>query len=272
MDGIEASSLSRSLGLQPIAWIELDGIRLFNDIEPHRLEALRLFWSRHGYLHIQNALTNDAIALLDTQISFDVMHCVDDPIQFHRAHNDAGCNPFIRKFLDVATDYYAAVLAVELAPAYGFAMKYLKNSDMEPHYDNLNNPISSTVCYRFTPEGERNPIYVDRARFENPHTHRLTVMDRSGIPRENVVAMHLKPGDLAVFRGRNHLHWRDFISSDIDYRAILLHYSDYKYKGRLIPPQPDMLPSIEAKLIDLESYDRFRERYAMYFKPTGDWV
>ncbi len=187
-----------------------------------------------------------------------------DPRQFHRVHNDGACLDFINRFLAASRNYYSAILSADIAPTYAFAMKYIRNSDMEPHFDDFGNSISSTVCYHFTPEHLNNPIYLDRARFANPYPRRVTIKDRQGIPVENVVEMHLRAGDIAIFRGRNHLHWRDFIADEMDYRALLLHYSDYKYKGTFLTGS-DHIPQIDPTLLDFESYDDFRRRYVMYF-------
>ena len=116
-----------------------------------------------------------------------------------------------------------------------------------------------------------NPLLLDKARFANPYTQRMTVKDKAGIPSGNVVSMDLAPGDIAAFRGRNHLHWRNPIAGDMDYRAVLLHFSDFKYKNTVVKGQP--IPHVIDSLVDVDSYDRFRETYAMYFEQNGqDWV
>lgn len=255
-----------------IASVTLDGVRLFKEVPREKLQSWINFWQQNEYLFLRDALTPDAVSLLQERITFEEMTCADDPRQFHRVHNDNVCLTFINRFLLASKSYYSAILSVDIAPAYAFAMKYIKNSDMEPHYDNFNNPISSTVCYHFTPEHLSNPIFVDRARFENPYPRRVTIKDRGGIPVENVVEMNLRAGDIAIFRGRNHLHWRNFVSDEMDYRALLLHYSDYKYKGSLLA-SADQVPHIDATLIDFENYDDFRRRYAMYFDAAKrSWI
>lgn len=255
-----------------IASVTLDGIRLFKHVPREKLQSWVSFWQQNEYLFLQDALTPDAVSLLMERITYEEMAYADDPRQFHRVHNDEVCLPFVNRFLLASKNYYSAILSVDIAPAYAFAMKYIKNSDMEPHYDNFNNPISSTICYHFTPEHLSNPIFIDRARFENPYPRRVTIKDRTGIPVENVVEMNLRAGDLAVFRGRNHLHWRNFVSDNMDYRALLLHYSDYKYKGSLLSGA-DQVPHINGTLIDFESYDDFRRSFGMYFNAAGrSWI
>lgn len=272
MDGIAITDIDYSVASAKIASVNIEGVRIFNDVSPEKLLSLIKFWRQNEYLFLQNALTFDAIAMLRERITYEELIAVADPRQFYRVHNDEQCSPFINKALAASKSYYAAILSADMAPAYAFAMKYIKNSDMDPHYDNYNNPISSTICYHFTPEHLNNPIYVDRARFENPYTHRVTIKDRNGIPVENVAEMNLRAGDIAVFRGRNHLHWRNFVADEMDYRALLLHFYDYKYKGDLLNGS-SQVPHIEATLIDFESYDDFRRRYAMYFDVAGQsWI
>lgn len=248
--------------------IKLDGSSLFRDLSKEKLKTLAKLWRERDYVVVENALTDEAIALLDRNITYDSNLAKHDPAQFYRTHNDQSCDVFVRRFLAESTAYYSAILAMELQPAYTFAMRYSKNSDMDPHFDNYNNPISSTVCYHFSPGDVSNPIFLDRARFQNPHTHRVTIKDRDGIPPENVIEINLKAGDLVVFRGRNHLHWRKRIVDDLDYRAILLHYFDYRYKDETNWGN-ESIPLVKHEMINFESYDAFRRKYIMYFDAAG---
>jgi hypothetical protein len=254
-----------------IGSIALSGIKVFNPVAPDVLAYYAHFWHRNEYLVMRNALTSEVMRLLEETVTFEKLRSNADPSQFYRTHNDEECNSFLRNFLILSRDYYEAVLATDLLPTYGFAMKYLRNSDMQPHYDNFDNPVSSTVCYHFSPEGAHNPLFLDKARFTNPFTFRVTVKDREGIPRANVVRIDLQPGDIAIFRGRHHLHWRERITVDMDYRALLLHFSDVKYRNHLRVARPT--PHVPHSRLDLDNYDEFREQFALYFEPDGrDWV
>ena len=252
--------------------IAFEGTPLFNDLTLQQISALASFWHANDYVLVRNALTAEAISLLERGISFEAGNAVEDPRQFHRVHNDEDNTPFVKSFLEAAKPFYELVLDTRIITSYAFAMKYIKNSDMHPHYDNHNNPISSTVCYHFTPGGVSNPLYLDKARFANPYPMRLTVTDRDGIPSENVVRLDLQPGDIAVFRGRNHLHWRDAVSTEMDYRALLLHFSDYSYKGTMSHGR-QIVPHITGSLVDMNNYDEFRSIYTMYFEDSGKtWI
>jgi hypothetical protein len=179
-------------------------------------------------------------------------------------------------FLNEIKPAYSQLLNKKLTNFIGFAMKYNENSDCKPHYDNYNMPISSTICFK-NEEKISYPLYIDSSYFNNPHTFRLTVDDKDNIPKENIEKIDINEGDIGIFRGRNHLHWRDkkYVK---DYRAILCHTEDYSYNGNTISyihKNEDCFANISDiknidiyALTDINSYDTFRKNYVMYFENT----
>ena len=245
----------------------IDGISIFNPKAPQRIFQLQAFWLKNDYVKIQNALTPAALRLLNESLTFDSLEALNDPRQFHRIHNDEACNTFVRDFHSAVHEYYETILTTQLLRCGSFAMKYIRNSDLTPHYDNIHTQISSTICYYSEPAGHSNPLFLDKAKFFNPYQQRLTINDKDGIPARNVVQLDLAPGDLANFRGRSHLHWRNAIEETIDYRAMLVHFSESQYDGSLI--QPKVVEDIPCMLIDFADYREFRQKYAVYFEGAG---
>jgi hypothetical protein len=129
------------------------------------------------------------------------------------------------------------------------------------------------VCYYHPSEQQECPLYLDQITFHNPYPYRLTITDKSSIPLENTVTMNLKPRDIGIFKGRHHLHWRNKITTDIDYRAILLHFNDYYYQSKAVQPVSynqlrESLPNITPTFTYVKNYDEFRQRFVMYFDLT----
>ncbi|ADU13920.1 hypothetical protein [Asticcacaulis excentricus] len=245
----------------------INGVKIFNSKSIQEIEQLKAFWLENEYLKIENALTPEAVALIDKHVTFNHREALDDPRQFYRMHNDGECGDFIDQFHMAAHEYYELLLSSELLRCAAFAMKYVRNSDLLPHYDNILTQISSTVCYKFGPDGAENPLFLDRAKFLNPYQQRVTVKDKENIPSENIVRIDLKPGDLAIFRGRTHLHWREAIDGEMDFRAVLIHFSESQYNGTMLRPGP--VEDIPYHLIDFDDYRAFREKYAVYFERAG---
>ena len=255
-----------------------NNIKVFNNINNPSEKAK--FFLENDYLLLKDVLTDDIKTYLFNTVRFD--KSIDDPSneindrnQFYRQHGDAGIEP--SSFMKQILPFYEFILDKKLSPAIGFAMKYNSNSEVLPHYDNYNMPISSTICY-YNEDKINYPIYIDKSYFNNPHPFRLTVDDKNGIPNTNIIQLDLNEGDIAIFRGRNHLHWRHKQPVK-DYRAILVHTEDYTYNGDLISYIFSSDEMIKADinnvknvntyaLTNLNSYAQFRKDYAMYFKNT----
>ena len=259
----------RDTALFPNAY--LAGMKIFNDVTIGEMREYNRFWRENDYLHIKNALTREMVSLFDDNIMFNERVAADDPRQFYRIHHDKASSWIISGYHVAAQDYYKAVLSADLMRMDAFAMKYMANSDLLPHYDNIFTVISSTVCYRCGPDGKRNPLFLDRAKFLNPYQQRLTVADKAGIPPQNIVELDLGPGDIGIFRGRTHLHWRETSVGELDCRAILAHYSDSGYDSVL--KKPEFIRDIPSYLVDMSDYREFRMKYAAYFEHNGQsWI
>ncbi len=254
--------------LTPAAVLPLSVV---NERSAGEFDELSRFWRENDYVVVRKALTPEAIAVLTASVTFEDRDSVDDPRQFYRVHNDRSCAKLIAELHVAMHGFYERLFGIALQRTAAFAMRYIQNSDLLPHYDNIFTAISSTICYHSAPNGAQSPLYLDRAKFLNPHQQRLTVKDRVGIPLVNIAKLDLQPGDLAAFRGRTHLHWREAVEGQMDYRAVLAHFADAEYNGKLLAPK--FVQGVPRDLVDIDSYQEFREVYASYFERSGQgWV
>ena len=205
--------------------ITIEGIKVFNNIKLN-LDEEKIFFEQNDYVIIRDALTSEIKEYLYKNIEYD-KSVLDDKLQFYREHNKKESSNVINNFYQTIKPFYEFLLNKKLTNFLGFSMKYNENSDLLPHYDNYNMPISSSICY-YNEDKIEYPIYIDKAYFNNPHPFRLTVDDKQGILEKNKIKIDASEGDIIIFRGRNHLHWRDkkFVK---EYRALLLHTEDYTY-------------------------------------------
>ncbi|HEX7686619.1 MAG TPA: hypothetical protein VF453_02880 [Burkholderiaceae bacterium] len=242
----------------------INGIRLF-DIDPADLHKASLDFVRDGYVLVKQALTPEFCEFCESTIKFDE-RVRSDSRQFYRDHNlkDGMSDVLVEMFHSLSVPLFAAIAGMTVKKQYSFAMKYVAGSNLLPHWDLDLNSISATVCYKGS--SQSNPIYIDRARFLNPYVNRVTIKDKGSIPRANVARIDVEHRDIGIFRGREHLHWRDLIEFEEDYRAMLIHFTDYNLNGvSMDPPKRDQIEGIRAALIDCEDYMEFRQRYCMYF-------
>jgi hypothetical protein len=214
--------------------IKIDEVQIFRELQENELNDIATFFEKNNYVLVKNILTNEIKNYLNNKITFNDndSNALNDVRQFYREHNDTSCSETIHNFLNIVKPAYCLMLNKKLTNLIGFCMKYNENSDCLPHYDNYNMPISSTICFK-NEDSISYPLYIDKTYFNNPHPFRLTIHDKDGIPKENIIKIDINEGDIGIFRGRNHLHWRDkkYVK---DYRGILVHTEDYSYNGNTI--------------------------------------
>ena len=66
-------------------------------------------------------------------------------------------------------------------------------------------------------------------------------------PSANIVKLNINVGDIGVFNGRNHLHFRDKVTENLNYKAIIFHWStciEYKI-GLYDNREPSSIKNIE---------------------------
>ncbi len=242
----------------------INGIRVF-DVGSAGLQKAHHAFVRDGYVLLKNVLTPEFTAFCEQTIKFDERVRADSR-QFYRDHNlkDGLSDALVDAFHSLSMPLFAAIAGSDVRKQYSFAMKYVAGSNLLPHWDLDLNSISATVCYKGTRQS--NPIYIDRARFMNPYVNRVTIKDKATIPADNVERIDVDCMDIGIFRGREHLHWRDLIEFEEDYRAMLIHFTDYTLNGvSMDPPKRDQISGIGAGLLDFDDYMEFRRRYCMYF-------
>ena len=176
----------------------------------------------------------------------------------------------INKTLDELQSTIQQITPYTIGADYGFAMNYVEGSSLRSHYDNFNNLISCTAVYKS--EKDVYPIFLDKAKFSNPYPFRLVVDDVPGIPPQNVARIDIDAGDIGVFKGRYHLHWRNKAPKGTETRAMLLHYNrlrtHYVPRNVNITYERDPIPRFKAHPTPMTSYAKFRTDYDMYFSES----
>ena len=194
----------------------MEYLRKLSDQE---INEYKLFLKNNDFLLIKNILLPSAIMNFNNNIEFGKPL---DELQFGRQHNLKNnsqkiCNDYhIESF-----KLYKQIIGEEYYPTYTFAMKYNKNNECIPHLDLVQNELSATTCY----SAEKNyPIYISKQFMDNNYKERYSE-DPTNIKDDDIIEINIEVGDIGFFNGRNHLHFRKKLNENINYRAILTHYS-----------------------------------------------
>lgn len=87
-----------------------------------------------------------------------------------------------------------------LYPAYSYARIYYKNSELQKHLDRPSSEVTVSIC--ITKDDTNWPLHIQ---------------DSEGIDNE----IFLDVGDLVIYSGRKHLHWRDPFTGTSQIQAFL---------------------------------------------------
>lgn len=101
-----------------------------------------------------------------------------------------------------------------LVPNYTYWRFYQKGNELKRHTDRGSCEISATLCLGYNTSNIDSNIYPD---FDWP----MFVADKAG----KEIPVHMKPGDLVVYKGIDIEHWREkFIG--LNHSQVFIHYND----------------------------------------------
>lgn len=126
-------------------------------------------------------------------------------------------------------------------------MEYDENSVLPKHLELVSNEVSMTLCFYRNSE---SPLFFDRRWQENKYDGRFTAPIEEIVPARETSRIDLKMGDIGIFNGRNHLHWRDAATHPLTWRGVLFHfmhfYDDDSRMSQISWGHPDEQNSVEG--------------------------
>lgn len=233
------------------------------DIESHA----RTFKEK-GYLVLKGVLSQEHCESIYNSINFVP---TKKRSQWFRSHSDN--SDVADLIMSQLRGFIEMIVGSRLWDSYSFGMEYTKkaNNTMEGHFDTSENPISLTFCIHSSERDAKNPICIDKTSFSNPFCSRLTISDITDIESIRVEKFDLKVGDICLFRGREHLHWRENTDSE-RYAAVLCHYLDYSITddhGNSIKPEKNytrMIPRVSKRRLRIKNYSEFKNKFSLFLK------
>lgn len=146
-----------------------------------------LEFEKKRYTVIPNVLSKDVIELATQYALFDEMQDFNaDKSQVVGAHSKYG-DPVMESLLLKLQPILEEATGLSLLPTYSFYRVYRNGDTLAKHKDRPSCEISCTLSFNYSYEDSDYswPIYMDGE------------------------AIHLKPGDIAVYRGIDNEHWRE---------------------------------------------------------------
>jgi hypothetical protein len=158
------------------------------------------------YTVIKKVLSKDIVELVTQYALFDEMQDFNaDKTQVLGAHSKYG-DPVMESLLLKLQPIMEKATGLSLFPTYSFYRVYRNGDTLEKHKDRPACEISCTLSFNYSYEDSDYswPIYM------------------------NGEAIHLEPGDIAVYRGIENEHWREPLtfSEPAWHVQAFLHYVD----------------------------------------------
>jgi hypothetical protein len=179
-----------------------------------------LEFEKNKYTVVKNALSKEIVELATQYALFDEMQdFAPDSYQVVGAHAKYA-DPVMESLLLKLQPVMEEATGLSLYPTYSFYRVYRNGDTLAKHKDRPSCEISCTLSFNYSYEDSDYswPIYM------------------------NGEAIHLTPGDIAVYRGIENEHWRDPLTfpEPAWHVQAFLHYVDqngphaeYKYDKRL---------------------------------------
>jgi hypothetical protein len=178
-----------------------------------------LEFEKKGYTIVKNVLSKEIVDLVTQYALFDEIQDFNaDRQQVVGAHAKYA-DPFMESLLLKLQSVMENATGLSLYPTYSFYRVYRNGNTLAKHKDRPSCEISCTLSLNHSYKNSDYswPIYM------------------------NNEAIHLEPGDIAVYKGVENEHWRDPLtfSEPVWHVQAFLHYVDqngpyskYKYDNR----------------------------------------
>jgi hypothetical protein len=123
-------------------------------------------------------------------------------------------DPMMDGLLQLSTNPMQQYTGLELLPQYSYWRLYQKGNILERHIDRESCEISTTLCLGYDVSDVDPNVYPD---YDWP----MSVQSPTG----EELPIHMKPGDMIIYRGCEIEHWRDkFIGKN--HAQVFMHYND----------------------------------------------
>ena len=149
-------------------------------------------------------------------------------------------DPIMDTLLSLSLEQMQTLTGKELVPTYSYHRLYTTGTELKRHKDRVSCEISTTLCLGYDVKNVDLQKYPD---WDWP----MFIREKNG--RET--AVHMKPGDMIIYRGCELEHWREPFWGN-NHAQVFLHYNekggpfDIPYDGRPLLGMSDKYRSKES--------------------------
>ena len=153
-------------------------------------------------------------------------------------------DPIFDALLSLGTEKMCELTGKDLIPTYSYHRLYTTGTELKRHKDRPSCEISTTLCIGYDNSNVDATKYPD---WDWP----MFVGPKSGEKGTDGMPIHMKPGDMLIYRGDAVEHWREPFWG-LNHAQVFLHYNEkagqynIAYDGRPVLGMPASFRSQEA--------------------------
>ena len=235
------------------------------------------FFEENGWVKIENYIDKNMANLFYHHIQLEAQrlswfeeNSIEVSEDIHGTFNDRQApgdfskygDPLFDTLLSLGTEKICELTGKDLVPTYSYHRLYTMGTELERHKDRPSCEISTTLCVGYDNSNVDASKYPD---WDWP----MYVGPKDGEKGTDGMPIHMKPGDMLIYRGDAVEHWRDPLWGN-NHAQVFLHYNekdgqyDIPYDGRPLLGMPFMFRSKDAVLrhekLDKNNNDKVEEK------------
>ena len=246
-------------------------------LNPATVHPAAKFFEENGWVKIDKYIDENMANLLYHHVQLEAQrlsyfeeHAIEVAEDIHGTFTDAQApgdfskygDPIFDTLLSMGAEKVCELTGKDLVPTYSYHRLYTMGTELERHKDRPSCEISTTLCVGYDNSNVDASKYPD---WDWP----MYVGPKDGEKGTDGMPIHMKPGDMLIYRGDAVEHWRDQLWGN-NHAQVFLHYNekdgqyDIPYDGRPLLGMPFMFRSKDALLrheeLDKNNNDKVEEK------------
>jgi len=231
-------------------------------LNPATVHPAAKFFEENGWVKIEKYIDTNMSNLLYHHIQLEAQrlayledNSIEADADFNGTFGDTQApgdfskygDPIFDALLSLGTEKLSELTGKDLIPTYSYHRLYTQGTELKRHKDRPSCEISTTLCIGYDNSNVDASKYPD---WDWP----MYVGPKDGEKGTDGMPIHMKPGDMLIYRGDVVEHWREPLWGN-NHAQVFLHYNekDGQYN---IPYDGRPLLGMPAKFRTQESLDK----------------
>ena len=229
-------------------------------LNPAVVHPAAKFFQENGWVKIDKYIDNNMANLLYHHVQLEVKrlswfeeNSIEVADDIHGTFSDTQApgdfskygDPIFDALLSLGTEKMCELTGKDLIPTYSYHRLYTQGTELKRHKDRPSCEISTTLCLGYDNSNVDANKYPD---WDWP----MYVGPKDGEEGTDGLPIHMKPGDMLIYRGDVVEHWREPLWG-LNHAQVFLHYNEkdgqyhIPFDGRPMLGLPGSFRSVEAK-------------------------